>query len=71
MKYTVSMKIDARLDVEVEADSFEEAFEKAQGDVCVADTTDMEWVGTEPVNATRASDDVMADYGYHPYPDKR
>ena len=42
-----------------------------EGDVCVADTTNMEWVGTEPVNATRASDDVMADYGYHPYPDNR
>lgn len=29
-KYTVSMKVDARVDVDVEAGSFEEAFEKAK-----------------------------------------
>ena len=28
-KYTVSLKLDCRVDVEVEADSFEEAFENA------------------------------------------
>ena len=72
MKYIVSMKVDARINVEVDADSFEEAFDKAKDEVCNVDNADsMEWIDTEPVNATRSSDDVMADYGCHPYPDNK
>ena len=68
-KFNVSMSVDLRFDVEVEADSFEEAFEKADlGDVDLNSFSD--WVDSKPVNAER-EDGAFADYGYHPYPDKR
>jgi len=68
-KYNVSMAVDLRFDVEVEADSFEEAFKKADlSDVDVNSFSD--WVGSKPVNAER-EDGAFADYGYHPYPDQR
>ena len=72
MKYIVSMKVDARVNVEVDADSFEKAFDMAKDEVCNVDNADsLEWIGTEPVNATRTSDDVTADYGCCPYPDNK
>ena len=37
MKYYVTYKIDARYIAEVEADSLEEAFEKADDEYCEAD----------------------------------
>lgn len=58
-KYIVSMKYDTRVDVEVEADSFAEAFEKAR-DVEV-DMGDLEYVDDEPVNATDEKG-VLKDY---------
>jgi len=63
------MKVDLRFDVEVEADSFKEAFEKAE-----LDDVDLncfsEWVDSEPVNAER-EDGAFEDYCYHPYQDER
>ena len=49
-KYTVSLKLGCRVDVEVEADSFEEAFEKAKSRTY--DWNKVEVVGNKPVNAT-------------------
>lgn len=49
-KYTVSLALDCRVDVEVEADSFDEAFEKAKSRTY--DWNKVEVVGDKPVNAT-------------------
>ena len=53
-RYTVSLKLDCRVDVEVEveADSFEEAFKKAE--FAVYDWNEVEVVGDEIVSATNA-----------------
>lgn len=70
-KYNVSMAVDLRVDVEVEANSFTEAFEKAKLQVSDVDLNLMgDWVGSEPVNAER-EDGAFEDYGYHPYQDER
>ena len=58
-KYTVSLSLDCRVDVEVEADSFEEAFRKA--DKAEYDWNKVEVVGGKPVNATDANGN-MEDY---------
>ena len=53
MKFIVSMKIDGRVDCEVEADSFEEAFEKAnKSHPTFTEVRNMEVVDSAPVNAT-------------------
>ena len=49
MKYTVSIAVDGRVDVEIEANSFEEAKEKAT--YCDFDLEKLECVGRTPVNA--------------------
>lgn len=49
-KYTVSLALDCRVDVEVGADSFDEAFEKAKSRTY--DWNKVEVVGDKPVNAT-------------------
>ena len=49
MKYTVSIAIDARVDVSVEADSFEEAREKAKLSNVNLSTADI--INKTPVNA--------------------
>ena len=58
-KYTVSLALDCRVDVEVEADSFDEAFEKAKSKTY--DWNKVEVVGDKPVNATDESGN-MEDY---------
>ena len=58
-KYTVSLSLDCRVDVEVEANSFEEAFRKA--DKAEYDWNKVEVVGNKPVNATDANGN-MEDY---------
>lgn len=58
-KYTVSLSLDCRVDVEVEADSFEEAFEKA-GEAKY-DWNKVEVVGDGIVNATDEKG-VLKDY---------
>ena len=58
-KYTVSLALDRRVDVEVEADSFDEAFEKAKSRTY--DWNKVEVVGDKPVNATDESGN-MEDY---------
>ena len=58
-KYTVSLALDCRVDVTVEASSFKEAFEKA-GNVCY-EPRHVVVVGFDPVNATDANGN-MEDY---------
>lgn len=58
-KYTVSLALDCRVDVEVEADSFDEAFEKAKSRTY--DWNKVEVVGDKPVNATDENGN-MEDY---------
>ena len=58
-KYTVSLSLDCRVDVEVEADSFEEAFRKA--DKAGYDWNKVEVVGSGLVNATDEKG-VLKDY---------
>ena len=58
-KYTVSLSLDCRVDVEVEADSFEEAFRKA--DKAGYDWNKVEVVGSSLVNATDEKG-VLKDY---------
>lgn len=58
-KYTVSLSLDCRIDVEVKANSFEEAFRKA--DKAEYDWNKVEVVGDKPVNATDANGN-MEDY---------
>ena len=58
-KYTVSLALDCRVDVTVEASSFKEAFEKARN-VCY-ESRQVEVVGSRPVNATDENGN-MEDY---------
>lgn len=58
-KYTVSLSLDCRVDVEVEANSFEEAFRKA--DKAGYDWNKVEVIGSDLVNATDEKG-VLKDY---------
>lgn len=58
-KYTVSMRVDGRVNVIVEASSFEEAFELAKEEEY--DPIEVECVEYEPVNATD-SHGILKDY---------
>ena len=58
-EYTVSMRVDGRVNVIVEASSFEEAFKLAEG--VGYDPTEVECVEYEPVNATD-SHGILKDY---------
>lgn len=51
MKYTVSVAIDGRIDVEVEANSFEQARQFAVFEAGCTDWNNMEVVSCHPVNA--------------------
>ena len=57
--FTVSMRVDGRVDVTVEATSFKEAFELAQSEQW--DPTEVQCVEFVPVNATDSSGE-MRDY---------
>ena len=58
-KYTVSMKVDGRVNVIVEAHSFKEAFELAKKEEY--DPTEVECIEYVPVNATDEKG-IMEDY---------
>lgn len=51
MKYTVSVAIEGQIDVQVEADSFEEAELTAIGELCYCDLSTMELINTDAVRA--------------------
>ena len=57
--YIVSLAVDGRVEVEVEADSFKDAFEKARN--APYDPEDVEVVDLKPVNATDEHG-TMEDY---------
>ena len=59
MKYTVSVAIDGRIDVNVEADSFEDA--KSKISLIDIDLRNMECVGCRAVNA-EDENGVFEDY---------
>lgn len=61
MKYTVSMKVEGRIYIEVEANSTGEAFEKANDEFETADLAKMEYVDSCPVNCTDENGDIT-DY---------
>lgn len=61
MKYFVSMAIDGRVDVEVEADSFQEARDKARQKVWDVDSGEIDIIGCDPVNA-QAENGEFEDY---------
>ena len=70
-KYDVTMAVNLRVNIEVEANSFTEAFEKAKSQVSDVDLNLMgDWIDSEPVKAER-EDGALVDYGYHPYLDER
>ena len=61
MKYIVSVAIDGRIDVEVEANSFEEAEHEAVLQAGDSDWNQMELVNCTPVNA-EDENGVFKDY---------
>lgn len=64
-KYTVSMAVDGRIDVEVEAENPDEAREKAIEEFQTSDidfNKDMEIVDTNPVNCSDDKGDIVKDY---------
>lgn len=65
MKYTVSMAVDGRVDVEVEAENPDEAREKAIEKFQTSDidfNKDMEIVDTNPVNCSDEDYNIVKDY---------
>lgn len=63
MKYIVSMAVDCRLDVEVEADSPDEAFESAVVEFMDADLSKADIVDARPVNCSDAkTGELIKDY---------
>lgn len=61
MKYIVSVAIDGRIDVEVDADSFEEAKYKAVLQAGDSDWNRIELVNCNPVNA-EDENGIFKDY---------
>ena len=60
MKYIVSMAIDGRLDVEVDAESVKDAFQKAN--LFDGDVSKMDIVGCHPVKKKKKKGNLLADY---------
>ena len=61
MKYIVSVAVNGRVDVEVDAENFEEAKEKACQEVCDIDFNRLEFIEWEAVNAENENG-VFKDY---------
>ena len=55
MRYHVSIAVDGRIDIPVDANSPEEARKKAMDEFATADLSEMEVVGTNAVNAEDAN----------------
>ena len=65
MKYTVSMAVDGRVDIEVEAANPDEARDKAIAKFQTSDidfNKDMELVDTNPVNCSDEDYNIVKDY---------
>ena len=62
MKYIVSMRVEGRVNIEVEADSPQEAFDRANDmGLCSADLSKMEIIDDGAVNCTD-EDGNLTDY---------
>jgi hypothetical protein len=61
-KYIVSMAVDGRIDVEVEAESTKEAFKAAIGAFIDADLEDMEVIDAKPVNVSDEDGNLLEEY---------
>lgn len=63
MKYIVSMAVEGRMGVEVEASSPDEAFAAAEEAFMDADISKLEVVGSHPVNCSDAeTGELIKDY---------
>ena len=62
MKYIVSMAVDGRIDVEVEAADVNEAKKKAYGAFGDADLSNMDIVGADAVTCYDAEGNILASY---------
>lgn len=62
MKYTVSIAVDGRIDIDVDANDKDEAREKALEAFATADLSKMEIVGRDAVNCSDADGNLIADY---------
>jgi len=60
-KFVVSMAVDGRVDVEVEANNVTEAFELAKEAFMEADFSKMETVDSHPVNAYDVTAETYTD----------
>jgi hypothetical protein len=61
-KYTVSMAVDGRIDVEVEAETPDEAFEAAIDAFTEVDLKGMDVVDSHPVNCYDDKGDIVKVY---------
>ncbi len=62
MKYTVSISVDGRIDIEVDADSTEEARAKALEAFSTTDLSKMEIVGRDAVNCSDEEGNIIEEY---------
>lgn len=60
--FTVSMAVDGRIDVTVQAETPQEAFELAKEAFMDADLSKLELVDAKPVNATDNETQTLTDY---------
>lgn len=61
-KYIVSMAVDGRIDVEVEAESTKEAFRAAEVAFMDADMKDLDVIDSKPVNVSDEDGNLLEDY---------
>lgn len=61
-KYIVSMAVDGRIDVEVEAGSTKEAFRAAEVAFMDADMKDLDVIDSKPVNVYDEDGNLLEDY---------
>ena len=64
MKYTVSISVDGRIDIEVDADNTEEARVKALDAFATADLSKMEIVRRDAVNCSDEDGNLVRCYGF-------
>lgn len=61
-KYIVSMAVDGRINIEVNAKGVAEAFEAAKDAFMDANLKDMEVVDAHPVNCSDEDGNILEDY---------
>ena len=61
-KYTVSMRVDGRIDIEVCADNPDEAWNKAKQAFGVSDLSKMDIVDLDPVNCYDKDGNIVKEW---------